>query len=166
MTHKQIRMLKIATSFAALIIALVFVGIYKIVPKQNEQLLNNGIRQDIVVVDKYKRGTRKNPSYHMKVAWFTEGEEIPVYESKDTAGMDKSEKFSDNVLAEVFKGKKRTKLGDYKSFQLKFINDNSYQNLKVGDVATLVYLDGKPADGRLLREISKKNQTKHKKSEL
>lgn len=139
--------------------------IYLIGAEKNA-LLKDGIKQDVIVLDKFRRGTIKQPTFHMKVAWFDGGEEIPVYKSQDTTGMSKDEKFSETVLSEVFDGVTRTNLGDYNAFQLKYINGDSYQNLKIGDVATLIYLEGKVEDGRLLREIDKKHKNKHKKSEL
>lgn len=159
-TPEQLKRVKIITWISAILMALTFVFIANMVHLQNKSLLKDGIQQEVIVISKRKGGTRKQPTFHMKVAWFTEGEKVPYYEPKDTTGMTKDEKFSDEFLSKFFKDKHRTKLGDYQSFDLKFINGDSYNKLKIGDVTTLVYLEGQPEDGRLLREIDKKNKSK------
>jgi len=145
----------------AIVPALAIVIIFNIVAKQNNKILDEGLRQTVVIVDKYKTGTRKNFSYHMEIAWFTDGEKIPVYNSKDTIGMSKDEKFSDDVLSEVFKDVNRTKLGDYNAFKLKYVSGKTYSKLEIGDKATLVYMEGQPKDGLLITNEKEKHKSKH-----
>lgn len=123
------------------------------VQNENEALLKNGIKQDVVVIQTYNSGTRKNPSYSMDVAFFTKAEEIPLYTKKDTTNLSNAEKFSNEVLSQTFGDKSKFKLNNYKTFHIDYINGNSYNTYKKGDVITLIYLKNKPEKGRVFKEI-------------
>ncbi|MDO5981362.1 hypothetical protein [Flavivirga spongiicola] len=153
-SKQKIKRINRITWIVSAIIAISFVVLFNIINTQEDSLLKSGIREQVVVVKKYKTGTRKNPHYYMDVDWFEVIEKIPYYKRKDTTGLDNAEKMSDDILSTVFKDKERTKIERLgKTIKLSYINGDSYNNTSIGEIVTLVYFKDNLRDGRLLREI-------------
>lgn len=139
---------------AAILTAIGFVIIGNVVNTQEKNLLKDGIREEVVVVKKYSTGTIKSPQYAMDVDWFKVVKETPLHKPKDTTGLSKGEQLSEQAMAILFKDKKRKNIErNHTTVRLSYVNGDSYHNLTVGDIVTLVYFKDRPKDGRLLREL-------------
>lgn len=152
----QIKNIKIITYISAAIILLIVGAIYYKISLDEKDLLENGIRQEVVVVHKYKSGKSgkySTVSYYMKVDRFEEIEQKSRYKAKDTTGMNKSEKEWKKIFSHVF-GKKRSQIKRLnQAIKLNYIEPRTYNNVRHGEIVTLVYFKGKEREGRLLREI-------------
>lgn len=139
--------------FAGLMIVTSMIIIFMVVQGENAELLENGTQKEVVVIQTYNTGTRKKPSYSMDVAFFTKGEEVAIYQQKDTTNLSDAEKFSNAILTQTFGNKTRFRLGDYKAFHINYIDGNTYSTYKKGDIITIIYLESEPEKGRVLEEI-------------
>jgi len=153
-SKQKIKLINRVTWASAILIAISFVIIGNLINAEEEDLLKNGIREEVIVMKKYSTGTRNSPQYAMDVDWFKVVEDIPFYKTKDTVGLSEAEKFSNDFLSKAFKDKSRKRIERLnKTVKLKFINGDTYNNINIGEIVTLVYHKEQPNDGRLLREI-------------
>lgn len=139
------------------IVGLAILGLFYYNGSLERDLLKHGIREELVVVRKYKSGSKtKYSTYHysMELDRFKVIRERKMYESKDTSGMSNADKFSEKVLSATL-GKKSKKVVEYLNdpIHIKYIDAESYNTLSAGKIVTLVYDKNDPRSGRLLSEI-------------
>ncbi|MBC2845417.1 hypothetical protein [Winogradskyella flava] len=156
-SKEKIKRINRITWIASAFIAILFAVLISINNHQEDHLLNDGIREDVIVVQKHKSGSNAKYSsehYYLTVDWFKVLDTIPYYKSKDTTGLSNAEKMSNDILSKSFKGKARIRTERLNTpIKLKYINGMSYEKLYHGEIVTLVYFKGKPEEGRLLREL-------------
>ncbi|MEM5566410.1 hypothetical protein WNY78_14915 [Psychroserpens sp. AS72] len=154
---EKIKRINRITYFSFAVLLIVFAVFNNILNYQEDDLLKNGIREKVMVVQKHQSGSNgkySNEHYYLTVDWFKVIDTIPYYKSKDTIGMNYAEKMSNEILSKSFKNKVRIKTEPLNTpIKLKYINGTSYENLHHGEIVTLVYFKDKPEEGRLLREL-------------
>ncbi|EDP69836.1 hypothetical protein FBALC1_09902 [Flavobacteriales bacterium ALC-1] len=156
-SKEKIKRINKMTWIACTVVAIFFTVLISIINYQEVSLLNDGIREDVIVVKKHKSGSNSkysNVHYYLTVDWFKVIDTIPYYKVKDTTGLNNAEKMSNAILSKSFndKGKVRTERLNT-PIKLKYIDGTSYENLHHGEIVTLVYFKNKPEEGRLLREL-------------
>lgn len=154
---EKIKHINKITYIAFAVLAVSFAVLINVINYQEDELLKNGIRDEVVVVQKFKSGKSGKYSanhYYMTVDWFKVVDTIPYYKPKDITGLSNAEKMSNDILSKSFKNKGRILTERINTpVKLKYISGDSYENLHHGEIVTLVYFKEKPEEGRLLREL-------------
>jgi hypothetical protein len=159
-THNQIKNINKITWIACGLCVIFFIILISIINYNENNLLKNGIREEVVIVQKIKSGYNvkfSNIHYYLVVDWFEEEEEIiSSQKPKDTIGLSNLEKMSILILQKTFKKKVIRKIKRLnKEVKLNYVSGTTFSRLHVGEIITLVYFKEKPKEARLLREIVK-----------
>ena len=156
-SKEKIKRINRITWISCAVLAIFFAVLMNIINYQEDNLLTDGIREELVIVSKRKSGNSgkySNVHYYMTLDRFKVIDTIPYYKEKDTLKLSNAEKMSNDILSKVFKGKGRIRTKRLnKPINLNYINGESYDNLHNGEIVTLVYFKNKPEEGRLLSEL-------------
>jgi len=151
--RKQYNKLVWLVAFITFVVGLLI--FYKI--KLDEiKLLENGLKQDFVVVNKYKKGMSGKYSiysFSIELDRFNKKVKKPLYIKKNPETLNTFDKATNELFVDLF-GKQRYGIErHFNSFKVDYITPKTFSTIQINEIVTLVYLKGEMNKGRLLREL-------------